>query len=49
MTWREKTVIRILMLVAKMVSAEAWHKDIEQLAAHISVWAPEPKSEATNG
>jgi hypothetical protein len=46
MNWNDKTVIRILLFVAKMVSGEAWRKDIDQLAAHISCWAPkEPVAE----
>jgi hypothetical protein len=37
MNWTDKTVIRILLIVAKFMAQEPWKKDIEQLAAHISV------------
>ena len=41
MTWKEKTVIRILLLVAKMLAADEWKAEIKELATHISVNAPE--------
>lgn len=41
MTWKEKTVIRILLLVAKFLSPSEWAKDVESLATHISVNAKE--------
>lgn len=46
MTWEDKTVIRILLLVAKFVAREPWHKEIEQLSSHISVWAKEAPATA---
>lgn len=41
MVWTEKTVIRILLLVAKLIAPQVWKKDIEDLSAHISVNAKE--------
>lgn len=37
MNWTDKTVIRILLLIAKFMASDPWKKDIEQLANHISV------------
>jgi hypothetical protein len=37
MNWTDKTVIRILLLVAKLMACEPWKKDIEQLTNHITV------------
>ena len=46
MTWREKTVARILLIVAKMVARDpATVKDIEQLSSHISVGVPKAEGE----
>jgi len=36
LTWKDKTVIRILLLVARIVGEEKWIKDIQELANHIS-------------
>ena len=45
MTWREKCVIRILLLVAKIVAAdEDLATEIRHLANHISTWAPKDES-----
>lgn len=41
MNWKEKTVIRILLLVARLIAPAEWQKDVEQLATHISVNAKE--------
>ena len=41
MSWKEKTVIRILLLVARLIAPAEWQKDVEQLSTHISVWAKE--------
>lgn len=41
MTWREKTAVRILLLVAKLIAPTEWQKDVEQLANHINVWSKE--------
>jgi hypothetical protein len=41
MAWAEKTVIRILLLVAKLIAPHEWKKEIEDLSAHISVNAKE--------
>lgn len=35
MTFKEKVVVRILLLVAKLLSDEAWKKDIESLTTHL--------------
>jgi len=48
MTWREKTVIRILLLVAGIIATGVEQlegrrdvaEDIRHLANHISTWAP---------
>ena len=41
LTWRQKTVIRILMLVAHLVSEDAeTKKELQAVANHISVWSP---------
>jgi hypothetical protein len=47
MTWKDKTVIRILLIVAKMVSP-TWSKEIDSLSAHISCSPIEPKEAALN-
>lgn len=44
MSWREKTVIRILLMVGKFMADEAWKRDIESLSNHISCWTPEKKA-----
>lgn len=36
-----KIVIRILLLVAKMISSPDWQKEIQDLANHISTFARE--------
>jgi hypothetical protein len=37
MSWKQKTVIRILLLVAKMVNDDEWLKeDIKHLSNHIT-------------
>jgi hypothetical protein len=41
MSWSDKTVIRILLLVAKFLASDGWRKDIDALAVHISVHAKE--------
>lgn len=42
MTWREKLVARILLLVAQMVADDpAVRQEIKHLAAHVGVHAPE--------
>ena len=41
MTFKEKTVIRILLLVAKFIAPAEWQKEVESLATHISVNARE--------
>jgi hypothetical protein len=37
MTFSEKTVIRILLLVASWIAPSEWRKEIETLSTHISV------------
>lgn len=41
MNWKEKTVVRILLLVARFIAPAEWQKDVESLATHISVNAKE--------
>jgi hypothetical protein len=41
MTWKMKTAIGILLLVARIVSDEEWRDEIKTLATHISVHARE--------
>jgi hypothetical protein len=36
MTWKQKTVVRILLLVAQMLAEEPWAKEIEHLSNHIT-------------
>jgi len=36
-TWKQKLVIRILLLIASMVADPEWQMDIRNLANHISV------------
>jgi len=43
MTWQEKTVIRILMLVAQLLSPSLWSSEVKSLSAHLSVNIPESK------
>ena len=37
MTWREKTVCRILLIIAKMLAPSVIADDVKTLAAHIAV------------
>jgi hypothetical protein len=38
MNWKQKTVVRILMIVARMVAEDEWLKDeLKNLANHISI------------
>jgi hypothetical protein len=41
--WTDKTVIRILLLVAKLIACEDWRKDIEHLSNHINAAIGAPK------
>jgi len=44
-TWRDKTVIRILLIVAKMIARDPTHvREIDSLSAHISVNSPKCES-----
>lgn len=43
MTWKDKTVIRILLIVAKMVSEPEWRREIEALSNHIGALILEAK------
>lgn len=36
MTSRQKIVVRILLLVAKLIADEGWQKEISDLSNHIS-------------
>jgi hypothetical protein len=46
MTWREKLVARILLLVARLVCDDpAIRDEIKHLSNHIGVHAPEPVEE----
>jgi hypothetical protein len=38
MTWREKTVVTILLMVARMLDEGQWRDDLKTLATHISVY-----------
>lgn len=50
MTWREKCVIRILLLVAKIVAGnEQLATEIQHLANHISTWAPKEEQSQDTG
>lgn len=35
MTFKEKVVVRILLLIAKLIADESWKKDIETLSTHV--------------
>jgi len=38
LTWRERTLIAVLMLVARMLADEEWvHSEVKTLATHINV------------
>lgn len=41
MTWKQKTVIRILLIVASMLCDPEWKAEIEKLSTHIGVNAKE--------
>lgn len=43
MSWSDKVVMRILLLVAKMIAREDWKKEIEQLSSHIQYGDREKK------
>ena len=46
MTWKEKTVVAILLLVARMLAEDTVIADeIKKLAINISVYAPKPVAE----
>ena len=49
MSWKDKTVIRILLLVASFISRDEWKKEINSLASHISVNMPEAAPPAAKG
>jgi hypothetical protein len=36
MTWKQKTVVRILLFVAQMLAEEPWAKEIEHISNHIT-------------
>lgn len=38
MTWKEKTIIRILLIIAQMMSDEKTTKQIHELHCHISTF-----------
>lgn len=41
MSWREKTIVAILLIVARMlVEDDVLSRELKALANHISVWAP---------
>lgn len=43
MTWREKVVVALLLLVARMIADDtSLRAEIKSLATHISVHAPQP-------
>lgn len=44
MTFKDKTLIRILLTVAKIISDPKWHRDIESLSNHITYGDREEKS-----
>lgn len=44
MNWREKMVIRILMLVAEFMADGEWKKEVHALALHLNVSIPEVKA-----
>ena len=51
MTWKQKTVVRILLLVARLVNEDTWLADeIKNLSAHINVgdWGVSVTKIATN-
>jgi hypothetical protein len=37
MTWKQKTLIRILLLIAKMFAEQPWVAELNALANHIQV------------
>ena len=41
MSWREKIVIRVLLLVARMVAGDPWAAEIDKLATHIVYGKPD--------
>lgn len=41
MTWKQKTVVAILLLVARMLADEPWASEVKNLANHISVHCKE--------
>lgn len=43
MKWQEKTVIRILMVVAQLLAPTEWAEQVKNLATHLSVNIPEVK------
>lgn len=43
MTWQQRTVIRILMVVAQLITPSEWRDEVKGLAVHLSVHIPEKK------
>jgi hypothetical protein len=46
LSWRDRTVIRILLFVAVFVSEESIRKELQGLANHINLYAPKKEGEA---
>lgn len=44
MTWTQKVVVIILLLVARMLADDEWKTEIKNLATHIAVNAPKPEA-----
>ena len=44
MNWRDKTVIRILMVIAGFMARDEWKKDVNNLAAHLNVHIPDDRT-----
>lgn len=40
MSWKDRTVLRILMLVASFLSRDEWKKEVDSLAQQINLYAP---------
>jgi len=44
MTWKQKVVVGILLLIARWLTEDEWVRaEIKTLATHISVNAPQPE------
>lgn len=45
MNWKDRAVLRILLLIAAFLANEEWRKQVEQLATQINLYAPKQEGD----